>query len=108
MTSPIGALRHRLALERAVRTPDGGGGVTESWVLEADVWGSIRPLSGEERLEADRVSGRVSHEIRIRYRANVVPAMRLRQGTRVFHIVAVLDDDERRRWLTCRCEGRDL
>lgn len=108
MTSPVGTLRHRLALERSVRTGDGGGGVTESWVLEADVWGEVRPLAGQEALEADRISGRVSHDIRIRYRAGVVPAMRFRLDTRAFHIVAVLDEDERRRWLTCRCEARDL
>jgi head-tail adaptor len=27
---------------------------------------------------------------------------------RVFHILAAIDEDERRRWLRCLCEERDL
>jgi NAD(P)-dependent dehydrogenase (short-subunit alcohol dehydrogenase family) len=40
--------------------------------------------------------------------AGVTPAMRFRLGPRVFHILAAIDEDERRRWLRCRCEERDL
>ena len=31
-----------------------------------------------------------------------------RKGTRIFHIVSVVDVDERRRWLNCLCEEREL
>jgi len=34
--------------------------------------------------------------------------MRFRQGTRVFYILAVIDEDERKRMLRCQCEERDL
>lgn len=104
----ISVLRHRPVLEQASRTSDGGGGVTESWTAVATLWAQIRPLSGKERLEADRISGQIGHEVILRYRQGVLPAMRLRHGTRIFHILAVLDEDERHERLKCLCEERGL
>ena len=104
----IGGLRHRLDLERVVRTPDGGGGVSESWVVEASVWGAIRPLSGSEAVEADRIAGTHRFEIAIRYRAGVEPAMRFRKESRVFHVLSVENVDERNVRIRALCEERDL
>jgi head-tail adaptor len=44
----------------------------------------------------------------LRYRAGVVPAMRFHKGARIFHILTVIDVEERRRWLKCWCEEREL
>jgi len=104
----IGRLRHRLTLEAATRTPDGGGGASETWTTVAEVWAEISPTSGTEAVDSDALTGRVSHEIVFRYRSGVAPAMRLRSGTRLFEIAAVIDVDERRRWLKCLCMERDL
>jgi SPP1 family predicted phage head-tail adaptor len=104
----IGRLRHRLALEAANRTPDGGGGASESWTTVADVWAVIAPTGGTEVADFDALTGRVSHKIVFRYRTGVAPAMRLRNSTRLFEIAAVIDIDERRRWLKCLCVERDL
>ncbi len=104
----IGRLRHRLTLEAASRAPDGGGGADENWSAIATIWASIAPASGAETVDADALRGRISHEIVFRYRSGIAPAMRLRHGTRMFDIAAVLDVDERRRWLKCLCVERDL
>jgi SPP1 family predicted phage head-tail adaptor len=101
-------LRHRLTLEELERTEDDGGGFAEDWVERAELWADLRPLAGSETVEADRLAGSVTHEVSLRYRAGVVPAMRFRLGARVFHIVAVIDVEERRRWLKCLCEEREL
>jgi SPP1 family predicted phage head-tail adaptor len=108
MRPAIGRLRRRLTLEAANRTPDGGGGASETWTTIAQVWCDIRPKGGGESIEADALSGRVSHEITLRYRSGVVPPMRLVSGSRRFEIVAVIDIEERRRWLRCLCVERDL
>lgn len=108
---PIGRLRDRLSLEMPVRSDDGGGGATVVWVPVADVWGAVRPITGEERLRADAVTGRVTHQVWIRHRADVVPAMRFCSGERILDIVAVLDagsDSSRRDRLCCLCEERHL
>ena len=104
----IGELRARLVLEEPVRTPDGGGGVSEGWVEVATVWGRIKARPGSEALKADRVTATVMHDITIRYRAGVIPEMRFRAGARIFHILSVVDIKDRSRWLVCRCEERDL
>ena len=103
----IGALRHRVTLEQPLRTPDGGGGAAVAWEAVAELWAAIRPIGGDERLEADQVAGRITHTIWIRRRSGVDPSMRFRQGTRLFDIRAVLDTEDRTR-LRCLCEERHL
>jgi SPP1 family predicted phage head-tail adaptor len=105
-TGSIGALDQRLTLESPSRASDGGGGAVVTWVEVAEVWAAVRPISGDERLRADQVAGRVTHSVTIR-RRDVTPAMRLRSGSRVLDIVAVLDAPRASR-LRCLCEERYL
>jgi SPP1 family predicted phage head-tail adaptor len=104
----IGDMRQRIAIERPERSSDGGGGADEIWQLVAEVWARLRPLSGDERNEADALAGRVSHEVVLRYRDDLGPEQRFRFAARLFDIRAVLDIDERRRFLRCLVEERDL
>lgn len=104
----LGDLRHRLTLEEAQRVSDGAGGHTETWVSVAAVWAAMRPSGGGEGVDSGRLAGRVSHVITLRYRDGVTPAMRFRQDTRVFHILAAIDEDARHHWLRCLCEERDI
>jgi SPP1 family predicted phage head-tail adaptor len=104
----IGLLNRRVVLEAATRSPDGAGGAGQSWTAIATLFATVRALSGTESFAQDRVTGRVTHEIVIRYRTDVTPAMRFRLGTRLFEIIAALDPDGRRRQLRCLVEERDL
>jgi len=89
----IGALRRRVTLQAPIRISDGGGGVTVAWSNVAVLWAEIRGLSGAGVVIAEGLQGKVSHEITIRKRTDVSPAMRLTYGARVFVIWAVLDGD---------------
>ena len=71
-----------------------------------ELWAAVRPLAGQERMEADAIAGRVTHDIFIRHRTGVTPAMRFVLGSRIFDIRAALDVDERQRWLRCLAEER--
>lgn len=102
----IGKLRHRLRLEAPARTADGGGGADVSWSLVAEVWAAFRPYTGSEREEHDGLKARVSHEVWIRRRDGVRSDMRFVMGARVFDVLAVLDIEERGRWLRCLTEER--
>lgn len=104
----IGALRHRFTLEAAQRTPDGGGGATVMWSLVANVWGDLAPAIGTETIIAEAINGRVSHIVRMRFRSDIAPAMRLRIGPRILDILAVLDSDGRGRFLKCLCVEKNL
>ena len=79
MTAPvtIGDLRHRVSIETAARTSDGGGGATVAWTLVADVWAAIWPRVSDETFDADRVAGKATHDIWLRYRSDVKPEMRI-------------------------------
>ena len=103
-----GDLRTRLVLEAPSRESDGGGGADVTWETVAQVWAAVTPLAGSEAPELDRVAGRLSREIVIRYRGDVTLAMRFREGTRVYDIRAAFDPDGRRHWLRCLAEERDL
>lgn len=100
----IGELMHRFVLEAPVRTSDGAGGAQIAYALAAEVWGSLRGLNGSEPVHDDRVSGRVTHGVWLRYRDGLTPDHRLRLGTRVFQIHAIIDRTGRRRYLECQCE----
>jgi SPP1 family predicted phage head-tail adaptor len=103
----IGSLRDRLTLEQPVRAADGGGGASVTWESVADLWAHVRPISGDERLAHDQIAGRLTHQVWVRHRTGVVPAMRFRDGARIYEIVAVLDSP-RRTHLKCLCEERSL
>ena len=104
----IGALRHRLSLESATRTSDGGGGAVVTWSLIAQLWGDIAPATGAENVVAESINGHVSHVVHMRYRNDIAPAMRLRFGPRILEILAVFDSDGRGRFLQCRCLEKNL
>jgi SPP1 family predicted phage head-tail adaptor len=108
MTQKIGELRRRAVLEAPGGSADGAGGIDETWTTVAGLWAAIVPLGGDERFTADRTAGHVSHRITLRYRTGVEPGMRLRLGARIFEIRSAVDRDERRRFLDCLCEERDL
>ena len=82
----IGDLRHRLALEQAVRQDDGSGGADKSWEVVDELWAAVRPMSGQEREVSDQLAGRVTHEIWVRYRTGVKPEMRFRHNARIFEM----------------------
>jgi len=99
-----GRLRHRVRVDVPVETPDGAGGLTVVWTPLATVWAEICPQQAREAVTAQQVEARTTHLIRLRYRFDILPTMRVVFGTRTFAIRGVLDDGERRRYLTLFCE----
>jgi len=89
---PIGALRHRLVLERASLADDGA----TVWTAVDTLFAEITPLSGGEVDLGGGVGGRLTHRLETRFRADLSSRDRLTLGDRVFRILAVRDPDERR------------
>ena len=104
----IGALRNRFTIEQPLRIADGSGGYIEGWSPIGTLWGAIRATSGDERFQHDRMSGIVSHEITVRHFDGLTPGDRFRLGAKISHLRAILAPDDRRRYLVCHCEERDL
>jgi SPP1 family predicted phage head-tail adaptor len=107
-TPRVGAMRNRFTIEQSVRVADGSGGYIESWIAVGEIWGYISAIAGSEHFQHDRMAGTVSHEIVVRHLDGLTPGLRLRLGLHRYHLRALFAADNRRRYLICQCEERDL
>ena len=105
---PIGALRRHMTVEALTGTSDGAGGITSAWTAVTTIWAAIHPRRGSEIFDGGRVEGRIFCDVWIRPRTDIVPGQRLRLGTRLFHIRAVLLPDQFVNRMRLVCEERDL
>lgn len=66
--SAAGALRHRITVERRTAADDGfGNTVSDTWAaVISDVPAEIRPLRGDEGVEASKIEARGLFEVKVR------------------------------------------
>lgn len=106
--API-SLTRRLVLEAPRRVPDGAGGYAENWTERGALWGMIRPGTGRQVAGEAGALSRVPVEIVVRAAppgapSRPVPGQRLREGMRLFAVLAVTEEDAAGRYLTCFAE----
>ncbi len=101
----IGALRHRVSIYgKGTLAQNGTGEEIPAYdALLATVWASVEPMSGREFIEAMKVQADVTVRIRIRYRSDVSPEMRVIHGTHTYEIDAVLDQKGERKEMYLMC-----
>ncbi|PTV97142.1 head-tail adaptor [Rhodobacter aestuarii] len=97
---------HELVLEEAVRLPDGAGGYALGWQPLGTLWAALRAGTGAARGGEAVTLASVPYKVVVRAAPvgsprRPKPAQRFRDGTRVFGILAVADDDPQGRTLTC-------
>lgn len=56
MKTTVEAMDQRITLQRVTRTQDSYGGTVETWADLSTLWAHVKPLSGREVLDAERVS----------------------------------------------------
>jgi SPP1 family predicted phage head-tail adaptor len=100
----IGAMRHRVMIQSERRTVDTDGSAALAWYDEVEVAADIKPSSGRERFFGMQLEGSITHKITIRYRSDMAPKKRLLYGSRAFQVRAVINTDERQRFLELLCE----
>ncbi len=93
-----GALRHRVAIQRATETLDAFGQTSRAWATLATVWASIEPTGGSETVKGRAIRADQTHEVRMRH-TDCTTGDRLTLGARVLNIVAVVNVAERDREL---------
>jgi SPP1 family predicted phage head-tail adaptor len=99
-----GELRHRITLQKLENVQDSFGQPVEQWNDVATIWASVKPLVGREFFAAETVNSEVTHKVRIRFRAGITPDMRIKFGTRIFQITAVINYQERNVELQLMCK----
>lgn len=85
-------LKRRITIQQQVDTVDAIGQPIDEWVDVDTVSAHILPLSGIESIKAGADVSVSKASIRIRYREDITPAMRVLYGTTVYQINAVLPD----------------
>lgn len=88
-------LRHRVTLQQRERSDDAAGGSSVSWSNVAIVWADLRSRSSgaDERAVGEKLEAFSTHEMTIRYRANITSDMRVSYKGRLFNIRRVDDVD---------------
>ena len=66
MAYQTGELTERVTFKREVRVDDGMGGSRSEWQDIATRWALVRPLTGRERLAADKVEASANYLIVVR------------------------------------------
>ena len=64
----------------------------------------INPKSGAERVRGMQLEATITHSIFIRYTADIMPTDRVNFNGRLMQIRAVINIEERNRWLELACE----
>jgi SPP1 family predicted phage head-tail adaptor len=90
-----GPLRHWVTIRTYTKSRDAYGAEVETWADFATTWASVEPLIGREYMAAKQISAEVSHKIRMRYIAGLLPTMKIAWGAREFEIVSILNVAER-------------
>lgn len=108
MATAAGRLNKRVILQTLSQSSDGGGGFTDSWADTATLWAGIEELTGSEGFEAQQTAATLSHRVTIRYRASVTPQQRIKYGTRILKINAVVNPGQLNERLELLCTEEDI
>ncbi|MEM9197009.1 MAG: head-tail adaptor protein [Pseudomonadota bacterium] len=103
------ALRRLMTLEAPSTAIDGGGGQSVTWAALGALWADVTAVTASEPLSGARDRARVTHRILVRGAPEGSPRrpaahQRFRQGSRVFGILGVAEDDAEGRFLRCWVE----
>ncbi|MBS1303592.1 head-tail adaptor protein [Loktanella sp. SALINAS62] len=102
----VPTLNRSLTLEAPQSTPDGAGGYVLTWSALGTLWADVRPGNGQTRAIGETTVSRVPLIITVRSAvvgsdARPVAGQRLRDGARLFAVLAVTERDPSGRFLTC-------
>lgn len=104
-----GKLRHRVefqeADESAATNPGAFGDVIPAWRTRHTRWARVRPATGKEIWRAAQVQASVQFAIDVRGAGleDMTAKWRIKWGSRLFGIGAILDQEERGIMLTILC-----
>jgi len=101
-----GEYRHKITIQQKTKTQNDYGEEIEDWVDVVSARSGIYPISGREFFAAETVNSEVSHKVNLRYipNATITPDMRIKFGNRFFHIISVINFQERNIELQLLCK----
>jgi len=98
-----GELTKRMELQANAYTKGTDGAKVDAWTTLATIYAGLFPLRGREFFQSQAVQSELSHRIRIHFRRNVRPEMRMKYGNRIFDIQAIINPEEANMYLDLMC-----
>ncbi|MEY1555175.1 head-tail adaptor protein [Yoonia sp. R2331] len=107
MKAPV--LNRQLTLEDSYRVPDNAGGFTTEWQPLGQLWAQVIAGTGREQAVNALPLSRVPYKVTVRAAPVGAPSrphagQRFREGSRIFSINAVTEQDSEGRYLLCQAQ----
>lgn len=99
-----GELRHQITFQEKTSTRQSFGDFADTWDDYVTVWAAIEWKSGRRYLEAAQLNAEIEGIVRIRYRSDIEPTMRITFGNRIIEIISIANTYERNRELVISCK----
>jgi SPP1 family predicted phage head-tail adaptor len=100
-----GTLNSRVVIQRRdASATDSFGQPIVAWTNVATVWANVRYLNGKEYLTSGTEIASATASLRVRYRSDIKPDMRVLLGDCVMNIKAVLPDESGKEYVDLACE----
>tara|TARA_R110000782_G_scaffold47256_1_gene104021 strand:+ start:5972 stop:6298 length:327 start_codon:yes stop_codon:yes gene_type:complete len=94
-----------ITIKRETRTTDGMGGDTVALVdVVADLWAHVRPKTGKEKSEHDKIEAPAMYLFKIRNRSDILDSDRIVWNGSTYNIRAVLTGGTREMYLEIDAE----
>ncbi len=90
-----GRLRKRIQLQQVTNGRGPTGGTVETWTTIVTRWAELIPLRGQERFQAAQMEAQTTLKLRIRYYAPIDQTWRIKYGSRIMNINAIINIGER-------------
>ena len=95
----IGQLRHRITIEKPAQGKNAIDEVVSTWSTLCTIWSAVEPAAGNVYYTAKQLDARVDGRVRIRYRGDLEPTMRIKFGDRILSIVSIVHPKENQKEL---------
>lgn len=101
-----GEYRHKITIQQKTGIQNDYGEEIEDWVDLVTTRAGVYPISGKEFFAAETMNSEVTHKVNMRYipNKNITPDMRVKFGERVFHIISVINFQEKNVELQLMCK----
>lgn len=100
-----GMLREPVEIQEQSKSSIGGGATTVTYTNKANVRGFVKPLSGSERLYAERLDAQTRFRLVIRYRSDLLESDRVIIRDKAYQIRFINNLEFRDKWLEIDLDG---
>lgn len=99
-----GSYRHPITIQKQSNTENDYGEKIPTWDDVITVKAGIYPVSGKDYISAVEVNSEITHKVNLRYVPDITADMRIKFGSRIFTIIAIMNFQERGKELQAVCK----